>query len=221
MAIIPARGGSKSVPNKNIRELGGKPLIAWTIEQANKSKHIDRIILSSDDDKIINIAKNWGCEVPFKRPKEIARDDTAGIEPVIHALQTLQERYDYIVLLQPTSPLRKVEDIDRCIKLCSKKKAPSCVSITKPENNPFWMFTLDQDCYLKPLINTSKEYFRRQDIPNVYSLNGAVYVAETKWLLAKKTFISPETIGYIMPKERSNDIDDEIDFKFCEILIHQ
>ncbi len=106
LAIIPARGGSKGVPRKNIRLLAGKPLIVWTIDEAKKSKYIDRFILSSEDDEIIKIAREYGCEVPFKRPIELAQDDTPGIEPVIHAINTLEDKYDYVVLLQPTSPLR-------------------------------------------------------------------------------------------------------------------
>ncbi|MEH2097772.1 acylneuraminate cytidylyltransferase family protein, partial [Nostoc sp.] len=114
LAIIPARGGSKAVPRKNIREIGGKPLIAWTIEEAKKSQYIDRLILSSEDDEIISIAQKWGCEIAFKRPVELAQDDTPGIAPVLHALNQLPI-YDYVVLLQPTSPLRQVIDIDGCI----------------------------------------------------------------------------------------------------------
>nr|HPK54819.1 acylneuraminate cytidylyltransferase family protein [Smithellaceae bacterium] len=110
LAIIPARGGSKGIPRKNITNLAGKPLIAWTIEEAKKSKYIDRLILSSEDNEIIQVAKEWGCEVPFIRPRELAEDDTLGIEPVLHALNTIKKKYDYVVLLQPTSPLRSVDD---------------------------------------------------------------------------------------------------------------
>ena len=114
LAVIPARGGSNGVPRKNIIDVGGKPLIAWTIEEARKSKYIDRLILSSDDREIIEIAKRWGCEVPFEQPAEMARDGTPGIAPVLHAIEMLPD-YDYVVLLQPTSPLRQVEDVDGCI----------------------------------------------------------------------------------------------------------
>lgn len=121
LAIIPARGGSKGVPRKNIRNLAGKPLIAWTIEEAKKSKYINRVILSSDDNEIIEIAKNYNCEVPFVRPKNIAEDNTPGIDPVLHAIKQCPG-YDYVVLLQPTSPLRTVEDIDGCIRYMLNKK---------------------------------------------------------------------------------------------------
>jgi len=110
LGIISARGGSKGIPRKNIKLLAGKPLIAWTIEEAQKSQYLDRLILSSEDMEIISTAQSWGCEVPFIRPAELARDDTPGIDPVIHALHQLAEQYDYVMLLQPTSPLRTVED---------------------------------------------------------------------------------------------------------------
>lgn len=141
LAIIPARGGSKGVPRKNIRELAGKPLIAWTIEEAKKSKYIDRLILSTEDDEIIEVAKQYGCEVPFKRPIELAQDDTPGIDPVLHAIEQCPG-YDYVVLLQPTSPLRTVDDIDGCIEqLLSSDGTNFCVSVTEPEKSPYWMYT--------------------------------------------------------------------------------
>jgi len=122
LTIIPARGGSKGVKRKNVRNLAGKPLIAWTIEAAKNSKYLDRVVLSSEDKEIIKIAKEYGCEVPFVRSKELAKDDTPGIDVVLHALNMIRERYNYVVLLQPTSPLRTECHIDECIELCVKKK---------------------------------------------------------------------------------------------------
>ena len=127
LAIIPARGGSKGVPRKNIRPLGGKPLIAWTIEAAHRSAWIDRLILSSEDQEIIDTACAWGCDVPFVRPAELARDCTPGIDPVLHALKQLPS-FDLVVLLQPTSPLRSAADIDRCIERCQRGGAPAAVT---------------------------------------------------------------------------------------------
>lgn len=220
LAIIPARGGSKGVPRKNIRELGGKPLIAWTIEEAKKSKYIDRLILSSEDAEIIAVAKQWGCEVPFVRPQELAHDETPGIGPVIHAIETLKEKYDYIVLLQATSPLRSVEDIDSCLELAIKQDAMSCVSITEPDKSPYWMYKLNNEsCTLEPLIKQEIKDSRRQDLPKVYALNGAVYVNKCSWLFMNKKFVTDETIGYIMPKERSIDIDTELDFQTLKCLL--
>jgi CMP-N,N'-diacetyllegionaminic acid synthase len=219
LAIIPARGGSKGIPRKNIRDLCGKPLIAWTIEEAKKSKYIDRLILSSEDAEIIAVAKKWGCEVPFVRPKELAQDDTPGIAPVLHAIDTLADKYDYTVLLQVTSPLRTIADIDGCIECCLQQEAKSCVSVSEAKENPYWMFRMTQNSTLTNMIDDDKEYVKRQDLPKCYLLNGAVYVAETNWLLKTKNFRSEETVGYIMPIDRSVDIDCEMDFKFCELII--
>ena len=219
LAIIPARGGSKRLPDKNIRILKGKPLIAWTIETAKMSKFIDRLILSTEDPQIINLAKKWGCDIPFVRPHELATDDTLSMEVILHAIDTLKCRYDYIVYLQPTSPLRTPTDIDACIRLCRQRNAPACVSVKEPDKPPFWMYTVDETCHMTPFVDNSITSDNREDLPAVYVLNGAVYVAETLWLLKQKDFISPDTIAYIMPKERSYDIDSEIDLRVCEYLL--
>ena len=219
LAIIPARGGSKGVPRKNIKEVGGKPLIAWTIEEAKKSKYIDRLILSSENDEIIAVARQWGCEVPFVRPMELARDDTPGIEPVLHAIETLPEKYDYVVMLQPTSPLRKAGDIDGCIECCIQNGAPACVSVTQPDHNPYWMFAIGKEGQLKPLIAAKPLISRRQNLPKVYALNGAVYVARREWLKEKRNFVSEETLAYVMDRERSLDIDSEYDVVVFTCLI--
>lgn len=144
LAIIPARGGSKGVTRKNIRNLAGMPLIAWTIEEAKKSKYIDRLILSSEDNEIIETAKEYGCDIPFVRPVHLAEDTTSGIEPVLHALKEIVG-YDYVILLQPTSPLRIVEDIDGCIENLIETKSPACVSVTEPTNSPYWMYTVNSE----------------------------------------------------------------------------
>lgn len=219
LGIIPARGKSKGVPRKNMKRLGGKPLIAWTIEESKKSRYLDRFILSSEDEEIMLFARYLGCDVPFVRPVELAQDDTPGIEPVLHALETLPERYDYVVLLQPTSPLRTKEDIDRCIELCVKQNASSCVSVTESDKSPYWMYVLNEIGKITPLLETEKRYNRRQDLPKVYTVNGAVYIAEVGWLLSNRSFMSNETHGYIMPRERSVDIDTELDFKFAQFLL--
>lgn len=219
LAIIPARGGSKGVPRKNIRLLAGKPVIAWTIDEAIKSKYIDRLILSSEDEEIIQVARKYGCEVPFKRPFELAQDDTPGIEPVIHVLNTLEKKYDYIVLLQPTSPLRTVEDIDGCIQHCIEKGVHACVSITEAPQSPYWMYKMDDDNKLNPVVQSGEIINRRQDLPTVYVLNGAVYVAETKFINENRSFLTENTVGYIMSGENSVDIDTETDFAYCEWFI--
>ncbi|WP_046174416.1 acylneuraminate cytidylyltransferase family protein [Domibacillus indicus] len=220
LAIIPARGGSKGVPRKNIRELAGKPLIAWTIEAAKQSVYIDRCIISSDDEEIIEIARQYECEVPFVRPAALAQDDTPGIEPILHALSELAG-YDIVMLLQPTSPLRTTEDIDRCIETMIINEASVCVSVTEPDKSPFWMYTTTDDNQMRPLIPQENPAVRRQDLSAVYVLNGAVYVAETDWLIKTKSFLTDETTAYLMPKQRSFDIDTDEDFLLCEFMINR
>lgn len=219
LAIIPARGGSKGIARKNIRYLGGKPLIAWAIEAAKKSKYIDRLILSSDDVEIIEVAKGFGCDAPFVRPSELAQDDSPGIDPVLHAMDNLSKEYDYVALLQPTSPLRNEDDIDGCLEMCVNANSQSCVSVAETKHNPYWMYHLDKDSILVPLFESGKEYTRRQELPKVYAINGAVYVAEFHWLRAEKKFIGENTLAYIMPEERSVDIDSEADLELLEQLL--
>lgn len=220
LAIIPARGASKGIPKKNIKLLAGKPLIAWTIEEAKKSKYIDRLILSSEDEEIIKVAREWGCEVPFVRPKYLAADNTPGIDPAIHAINTISEKYDYVCLLQPTSPLRKVQDIDGCIEKCISLNAPSCVSVCEVDKHPYWMYSIDVDEALHPVF-PNKSIESRQELPMVYALNGAVYLINVSELMMGNRFINDETIPYIMSKENSIDIDNHIDFKFTEFIINQ
>lgn len=217
LAVIPARGGSKGVSRKNIRQICGKPLIGWTIEAAKKSKYIDRLILSSEDKEIIRVAKEWGCEVPFIRPTELAKDETLGVAPALHAVRELPG-YDYLVFLQPTSPLRIAEDIDKCLEMCEKNCAPSCASVFEPDCSPYLMYTLKEGT-LHPILGKEKIHSRRQDLPKVYALNGAVYVAKIDWVLRWETLVAEETIGYVMPRQRSIDIDDEIDLYTCNSLL--
>ncbi|MGE5373179.1 MAG: cytidylyltransferase domain-containing protein [Solirubrobacterales bacterium] len=211
LGIIPARGGSKGVPRKNIRLVFGKPLIAWTILEAGKSKYLDRVILSSEDEEIIRIAKQYGCDVPFIRPAELARDDTPGIDPVLHALTELPE-YDYAVLLQATSPLRRAEDIDRCIELSLERDAP-VASVAESPVNPYWMYKLNQQGQLEPVMTDTGLITRRQNLPKVFTLNGAVYVAERGFLCQNRSFVTKATIGYEMPNQYSIDIDSEFDLQ--------
>ncbi|MFD2411806.1 acylneuraminate cytidylyltransferase family protein [Paenibacillus rhizoplanae] len=218
LAIIPARGGSKGIPRKNIKQLAGKPLIAWTIEEAKKSRYIDRLILSSEDSEIIEIAGAYGCEAPFVRPKELSEDITPGIAPVLHAITQLPD-FDYVVLLQPTSPLRLIDDIDGCIEHMVNIGAPACVSVTKPDKSPYWMYTLKENCEMKQLIEQSESITRRQELPEVYALNGAVYVADVEWLLNSGSFLEKETVAYEMSKGCSYDIDTEEDFFIIEYLL--
>ncbi len=220
LAIIPARAGSKGVKDKNIRKINGKPLIAWTIDVAIKSKYIDKLILSSEDDKICKIAKKLSCDVPFVRPAEYALDETPMIKVIHHAILNMNDKYDYVVLLQPTSPLRETEDIDQAISLCISKKAPSCVTICESNKSPYWMYMREEDEILKPFISYPEHLFdRRQSLPTVYMLNGAVFVAECDWILSKNSFMSEDTVSYIMEQSKSFDIDTELDFIIAESML--
>ncbi|MFL1994957.1 acylneuraminate cytidylyltransferase family protein [Lysinibacillus irui] len=217
LAIIPARGGSKGVPRKNSRNFAGKPLIAWTIEEAKKSKYITRTILSSDNEEIIKMAKEYGCDVPFVRPKELAQDDTPGINVVLHALEQCRG-YEYVILLQPTSPFRTVEDIDNCIEYTINQQVKFCVSVTEAEQSPYWMYTIVNG-KMKPVIEQTQLTTRRQDLPNVYVLNGAIYIAKVEEIIKKKSFLTDETKSFIMSNENSLDIDTMLDFEIGEYLI--
>ncbi|MFA5039027.1 MAG: acylneuraminate cytidylyltransferase family protein [Candidatus Omnitrophota bacterium] len=219
LAIIPARGGSKGLPRKNIRQVAGKPLIAWTIDEAKKSKLIDRLILSSDDKRIMAAARQRGCEVPFVRPAKFARDHSSGMEPVLHALSVLKDPFDYVVLLQPTSPLRLARDIDQCIIKCVSSRSPACVSVVLREKGLEWMFSLDGRKRLKAVTRQPDRVLSRQDFKKLYELNGAVYVARTDWFIKNKKFITSRTIGFPMPRERSVDIDTEWDLNICNNLL--
>lgn len=218
LALIPARGGSKGIPRKNIKKLAGKPLIAWTIEAALKAKGIDRIVLSTEDEEIASLAKKLGAQVPFIRPIEIAQDDTSGIAPVLHAIELFPD-YDWVLLLQPTSPLRSVEDIDGIIQFCRDAGAPSAVSISEISKHPVWMYHKDSNNRLEALMPNRPEITRRQDLQSAYALNGALYLARTDWLIKNQGFIGPETLGYVMPNERSVDLDTPMDWLWAEYLI--
>ena len=163
-------------------------------------------------------ARQWGGDAPFTRPADLARDDTPGIAPVLHALDALPESYDYVVLLQPTSPLRIGADISAALALCLAQNAPACVSVSAPQHAPWWMFRLDEGRRMHSLFPQDALPARRQDMPEVYALNGAIYVARVDWLRESKTFLTPETVAYVMPGERSLDIDTELDFVLAEAV---
>ena len=220
LAIIPARGGSKGIPRKNIKALMGKPLIGWTIDAAEKSSCVDRIIVSTEDEEIASIACKLGAEVPFIRPEELATDDTPGISPVLHVISQLKD-HDWVLLLQPTSPLRSAEDIDGIWNYCQEQGGVSAVSVCEVREHPYWMYKFDAAQCLEPFIRGRPNVTRRQDLPAAYALNGALYLAKTEWLIERGSFIGPETLGYIMPSERSVDLDNLQDWRWAEFLIEK
>jgi len=221
LAIIPARGGSKGIPHKNIIEINGKPLIAYTIEATKQSKYIDKIIVSTDDEEIQRVSFKYGANVPYLRPNEISGDSAKSIDVVLHALnyyQTKGERFDYVILLQPTSPLRTDLHINSAIEQIVKSEAQSLVSVCEVTENPVLMRTIN-DNQLQPVVEFNGINSRRQDLPTFYKFNGSIYVNTVKMLLGERQFINVNTIPFIMEQEKSIDIDNIIDLKLVEIIM--
>jgi CMP-N-acetylneuraminic acid synthetase len=215
LAIIPARGGSKGLPNKNLLNLNGKPLIAWTIEAAQKCEFIDKILVSTDSLEIKEVSNMYGAETPFLRPKELSDDRALSIDVVLHAIQNFHE-YQYVCMLQPTSPLRTEIEIEKAFKMLINHNANACVSVTESNQSPYWSFQISKDEKLKPLFDFDDIPLRRQELPNTYFLNGAIYIAKSNWLLNSRSFLTNETIAYVMSSDISIDIDTIDDFKLAE-----
>lgn len=220
IAIIPARGGSKGVPRKNVKLLAGKPLIAHTIEAALKSKHIERVIVSTEDKEISEISKKYKAEV-VKRPKELAADKSKTIDTVFHVLDSLKrENYipDAVILLQPTSPLRTTDDINKAINLFFQNKCELVISVYESGHSFYLSFKIGKK-YLEPIFNRKYLNQTRQDLPRAYIPNGAIYISRPKVLLKYKSFYCRKILPYIMLATRSIDIDNETDFKLAELLL--
>ena len=215
IALIPARGGSKGIPRKNIKLFNSKPLIYWSIKAAFESDFIDRVIVSTEDEEIAEIAESFSAEVPFLRPKELSCDESSGMEPVIHALEELPEVND-LLLLQPTSPLRKALHIDEIFKLRKKFNSDSAVSISLSKR-PI-IYKLNQDFKIK-LFSDNLKPLPRQKLSHLYSLNGALYLSSRESILLNESFITNSTIGYIMSEESSIDIDTHLDWEIAEFLM--
>ncbi|WP_252223594.1 MULTISPECIES: acylneuraminate cytidylyltransferase family protein [unclassified Clostridium] len=222
LAIIPARGGSKGLPGKNILNLNGKPLIAHTILASKNSKFVTRVVVSTDDKEIAEISKKYGAEVPYLRPNSLAKDKSLTIDSVFHMLDYLEkyEDYspDYVLLLQCTSPLRNEQHIDEAIEKLVKSDFHGIISICESEVNPYWTNILKNES-LKYFLEEGKNITRRQDLPKIYRYNGAIYLAKTEALKREKTFEVENLTGYVMDRESSIDIDTEIDFKIAEIIM--
>ncbi len=218
LAIIPARGGSKRLPRKNVLDLNGKPLIAYSIEAGLNSKYIDSVLVTSDDEEILNVSARCGANI-IKRPIELASDTSSTFDAIKHAIDNY-EKYDYIVLLQPTSPLRNEFHIDEAIELLVEKKAEAVVSVCEMDHSPLWSNTLDESLSMVGFLKDEVLNKRSQDLEKYYRLNGAIYICNTQKLLEEKSFfLNDKIFAYKMNKESSIDIDEEIDFKMVKSLI--
>ena len=219
LAIIPARGGSKRIPGKNTKLLAGKPLISYTIEAALDSQYLDKVVVSTDDEGIAQVARRWRAEV-IKRPKQLAADSSRTIEAVFHVLTSLgRENYipEVLVLLPPTSPLRVTKDIDTAIELFLNKDCESLISVCSLKRTPYWVYKIEKG-YLKFLMDLAS-CGEGGDLSKIYISNGAISINTTEALYKYNEFLAKKTIPYIMPYERSIDIDEEVDFKFAELLL--
>lgn len=210
LAIIPARSGSKRLPHKNTKNFCGKPLLAWTVEAALNSQYIDKVILSSNDPEAIKIATSHGCEVPFIRPDYLATDDANSLDVIRHALNFFENHYQYVILLQPTSPLRTAEDIDASIKLMQDKAASISVSFCLADKPLHWYYLYNEKGRLNKIVS-DKESNNHLCYPN-----GAIYIFSTEWIKYNNDYMSESIAPYFMPFNRSIDIDTHDDWCLAE-----
>lgn len=218
LGVIPARGGSKAIPGKNLVELGGKPLIKWTLEAA-KSSMLDRVVVSTDDEKIAAYCVEQGTEVPFRRPEEISTDRAQTIDAVIHAVDFLDEYYDAVMLLQPTTPFRSPDDIDRCIQMLDSSDADSVISVVDVAgHHPARMKFLEDGILIDPPFSEAVENQPRQELRPMFIRNGAVYLTRID-TLRMRSFKGQKCLGFVMPVERSINIDDMSDLKIARAML--
>ena len=224
LAVIPARGGSKSIVNKNIVKINGKPLINYTIKAAIKSTFLTDVVVSTDSSKIAKVASKAGLKIPFLRPKHLSGDKVLSIQVVVHALKEMEKKnkkkYDYIVLLQPTSPLRSTKDIDLSLKKLTNSNANSLISVTEVGgNHPNRMKKIVKG-KLVNYANLNFEDMRpRQVLPKIYIRNGSIYASKRKLILKNKVFAQTKSLAYVMPKERSINIDGILDLQLAKIYL--
>ena len=226
LAIIPARGGSKRLPRKNVLDLAGKPLIAWTIEAALGCPFLDEVMVTTDDLEIAEVARQHGANVPFLRPAALASDTATSFDAIKHAIDyyryELGKEFDFVVLLQPTSPLRNAQNISAAIELLMQKNADAVISVCEVDHSPLWMNTLPADHSMDNFLRDEVKNTRSQELAKNYRLNGAIYICKTSRLLEEKSlFISNNIFAFIMNKDNSVDIDDLSDFKYANFLLAQ
>jgi CMP-N-acetylneuraminic acid synthetase len=223
LGIVPARGGSKGIPGKNVRPLGGKPLLAWTAEAALAARRLSRVVLTTDDEKIAEVGRACGLEVPFLRPAELARDDTPTLPVLQHAVSELEkkgDRFDAVCLLQPTSPFRRAGDIDGCIELLESAGLDAVVSVlpVPPEHNPHWVYFRDGDGLLRLATREEQPIPRRQELPPAFHRDGAVYVTRREVLMEGNSLYGRRLGGFIADS-RSVNLDTPADWERAESLI--
>lgn len=217
IGIIPARAGSKGIPNKNIREIRGMPLIAHTIKTAILSEALERVIVSTESEEIARIAIKWGAEVPFLRPDDLASDTADSVSVANHVLENIEQPKSFL-WLQPTSPLRSVDDIRNIIKVGKENNRESVVSVTILDKPKEWQVKISKSGMIE------KEYDingggQRQDFEDTYIVNGALYYCKTAWFQSNQRFVGPQSEAFIMPRERSIDIDCELEWLLAEALL--
>lgn len=215
VAVITARGGSKGIPYKNIKELYGKPLIAWTIEAALDSEYIDRVCVNTDDEKIAEVSKKHGAEIPFIRSSELASDTASTRDVILDFMKRIDDKYDYLILLQPTSPLRMTKDIDLAIESILENDRISLISVNEPEFPPNYIRKIVDGRMEKAFSYDAKNQHRRQDYEKFYRLNGAIYI--TKWETYEESgFENEDTYPFLMDQISSVDIDEPKDLELAE-----
>lgn len=217
LAIIPARGGSKGLPRKNIVNLAGKPLIAYSIEAALNSKYITKTVVSSEDDEILDVAKSFGAQT-LKRDETLAQDDVKTEPVLLDVLEKLDESFDYMILLQATSPLRTAQHIDEAMKQMLEQKAEALISVYEPSHSALKAFMVDENSCLKGIVNDEYPFSPRQLLPKTYYPNGAIYIIDTKEFMKNKSlFIKEKTAFYLMDECLSLDIDTQKDLEVVEM----
>lgn len=228
LALVPARRGSKGLPLKNIRPLQGKPLLAWPIEAARASRHVDRVVISTDDAEFAAIAQAAGADAPFLRPAELANDTAPSIDFILHALDTLEaagDTYDYLVLLEPTSPLTEAEDIDAALEALVGKRAvaDAIVGVTAlVSTHPAFAVRLDAQGLMQPYAAPSfGQLPRRQDTEPLYSLDGSLYGSSVEAIRRERSFCHARTLSHVMPRWKSFEVDDLVDFICIEAILAQ
>jgi CMP-N,N'-diacetyllegionaminic acid synthase len=223
IAVITARGSSKGMVRKNVLPLAGKPLIAWTICAALESNSFTRIIVSTDDEEIAQVSREWGADVPFTRPSQLAQDDSEHVDVVEHAIQWLEKNEnicpDYVMLLQPTSPLRTAVDIRLAIEMAQANDAIAVISACESDCHPVLSKRILDDGTLSNFFSSGITASRRQLLQPAYAVNGAIYLNHRKSFLSQRTFWPQGSYAYIMPAERSVDVDMPWDFSLAELIL--